>query len=281
MKRLVFVLIASAAVTFCVAQQKAASLTLTPLQGNVYFLDGGLGNMTVLVDANELLVVDTKAKEAGDSLEHFLMRDLKGKKVSYIINTHMHWDHTGNNERIGKDAVIIAHVNSRRSLKGDSAKISPGWPEVTFDSEMSIHFAGDEVRLIHFPKSHTDHDLVAWFTRSKVLAMGDMYFSGMYPYIADDGDLKGLITSLGKIIAMMPPDIRIVPGHGPVSTLKDLKATHTMLIETSAFIERQIAAGKSLEEIKKEGLGKWTPVWGKGFCKEACWIETLYQYLKK
>jgi cyclase len=262
------------------AQRPVPTLTLTPLRGNVHVLEGGLGNMTMLIHNNDILVVDTKAEEAGVPIEDLMTKQLPGKKIKYIVNTHMHWDHTGNNKRLGKDAVIIAQQHARKP-HADSGGVRDGNPDLTFDSEMSIYFGGEVIRLIHFPRSHTDHDLVAFFTKSKVISMGDMYFTGMYPYITDDGDLKGLIANLNTIIGMMPPDVKVVPGHGPVSTLEDLKATCRMLVETSEYMRKQIDSGKSLEQISKEGLPAWTPAWGKGFCKEACWIETVYGFLKK
>lgn len=262
------------------SQRPVPTLTLKPVQGNVQIVDGGLGNMTLLVSGNELLVVDTKAEEAGVPIEELLKSQLSGKTLKYIINTHTHWDHTGNNKRLAGNATIIAHKNARRGLEKKGAEAEVGWPNLTFDAEMSLYFGGEEIRLIHYPLSHTNHDIVVYFTKSNVIAMGDMYFSGMYPFIATGGTLSGLIANLKTIIDMLPTDVKIVPGHGPISTLSDLKATHAMLVGTSQYIKQQIDAGQSIDDVKKAGLPSWTPTWGKGFCNEVCWIETLYNLLK-
>jgi len=279
-----FLLLLAATVCSANAQNNkrpVPTLSLKPLQGGVQLIDGGLGNMTLLVSNDEVLIVDTKAEEAGAPLEAMFKNELAGKRIRYIVNTHMHWDHTGNNKLLGKGATIIAQQNARDPMMTDSVSADDGLPNLTFDKETHLFFGGEEIRLIHWPFSHTDHDLIVYFTQSHVVAMGDMYFSGMYPFVAGGGNLDSLIVNLNSIINMLPADVKIVPGHGPVSSLDDLRSTHRMLSETSQYIKMKIESGASLEAVLKDGLPDWTPTWGKGFCNEKCWIETVYHHYHK
>src|SRR4051812_22272141 len=109
-------------ITVSFAQQKAVSFSLQPLRANVYMLDGGLGNVTLLFSPGEVLVVDTKSKEAGDSMVSYFTNKLHNKKIRYIVNTHSHHDHTGNNERLGKGATIISQQNSRKPVARNTAE---------------------------------------------------------------------------------------------------------------------------------------------------------------
>lgn len=254
-----------------------ASLVLRPVQGQVYTVTGGLGNVAVLYDSAHILLVDTKIDSAAMKMKQVFAQQLPGRRIKYIINTHMHFDHTGGNTLLGSEAVIIGQRNAKQYKHDKPVE----WPTLTFDSTLTIYFNGEEVQLIHYPHSHTDHDVVVYFKNSKVLSMGDMYFSGIFPFVTSQGSIKGLIANLGSIIDMLPEDVKIIPGHGPVSTLSDLRATRNMLIETAAFVEKQAKAGKSLEQIKKEGLPKEWAAWADGYCRQDCWIEELYEFMGK
>ena len=151
-------------------------------------------------------------------------------------------------------------------------------PVITFDQSVSVHFNGEEIRLIHFPHGHTDGDAVIFFTGSNVVHMGDDFFNGGFPFIDIDsgGDVDGYVKNVGEVLTKLPAGVKIIPGHGPLATAADLKKFDDMLVATTGIVRKQIAAGKSLDQIKKEGLPEWSS-WGKGFVNTDRWIETIYR----
>ena len=113
--------------------------------------------------------------------------------------------------------------------------------------------------------------------------MGDDFFSGMFPFVdlSSGGDVEGLTKNIAKVIKKLPADVKIIPGHGPVSTLDDLKSYHRMLVETTNIVHEAMAAGKCLDEIKAEGLPEeWSP-WGSGFIPTERWLETIHASLSR
>ncbi|HEV2845774.1 MAG TPA: MBL fold metallo-hydrolase, partial [Thermoanaerobaculia bacterium] len=205
------------------------------------------------------------------------------------LNTHWHFDHTGGNANFGKDASIIAHDNVRKRLakgqmlRGSKVEAAPAeaLPVITFGESVSIHLNGEEIKVIHFPHGHTDGDSVIFFTGSNVVHMGDDFFAGRFPFVdlESGGSVQGLVENIGKVISQVPENVKIIPGHGPLSTLNDLKAYHRMLTETVGVVRTKIDAGKSLEEIKSEGLPEEWKEWGTGFIKTDVWIESIHASL--
>src|SRR5262249_26982615 len=149
---------------------------------------------------------------------------------------------------------------SKESVGRDGQKKPPApkvaLPVLTFDDRVTLHLNGEDIRVIHYPHGHTDGDAVIYFTQSNVVHMGDDFFSGRFPFIdlQSGGSVKGLITNLDKILSEVPPNAKIIPGHGPLSSAEDLKAFSQMLKETSAIAEAEIRKGKTLDQLKKEKI---------------------------
>src|SRR6185369_10201688 len=116
------------------------------------------------------------------------------------------------------------------------------------------HFNGEEIKLIHYGPGHTDGDSVIYFTQANVVHMGDQFVSG-FPFIdfSSGGSVNGYINTISAVLEKIPADAKIIPGHGKLSTVEDLKNYHGMLNETVALVQKQIAEGKTLEEIKTNG----------------------------
>ena len=129
-------------------------------------------------------------------------------------------------------------------------------PVITFDQTLTVHFNGEEIRAIHFPQGHTDGDSVIFFTTSNVVHLGDDFFAGRFPFVdlESGGTVEGLIRNIGEIITKIPAGAKLIPGHGPISTIDDLKNYHRMLQQTTEIVRQKIAAGKTLDQIKSEGL---------------------------
>lgn len=266
--------------------QQEITVKTTKVAGGVYMLQGRGGNIGALVGPEGILIVDDDYKNVGEKLREAL-KALGSEKPRYIFNTHWHGDHTEGNQVFGKESVIVAHRNVRQRLAqintvfGRKTEPFPDFalPVITYTTELSIHFGGEEVRAVHFPNSHTDGDTVIFFTKSNVVHFGDTFFRGRFPFVdlENGGSVQGLTKTIETLIRDIPADSKLIPGHGPVSTLEDLKAYHAMLVETAKHVRDAMAKGKTLEEAKKEGLPEKYKEWGTGFIKTDFWIETIWK----
>jgi len=262
----------------------------TKVAGNVYMLQGAGGNIGVSVGDDGLLIVDDQFAPLADKIRAAL-KGIADKKLRFILNTHWHGDHTGGNVAFGPEATIIAHDNVRKRLATEQkstvfnsttpASPKEALPVITFNDSLSVHFNGEDIRAIHFPHGHTDGDSVIFFSQSNVVHLGDDFFAGRFPFVdlESGGSVEGLVKNIGELIGKIPADAKLIPGHGPISTLDDLKSYHRMLQQTTEIVRGKIAAGKTLDQIKTEGLpAEWAP-WGAGFIKTDRWVETIYKSL--
>lgn len=295
MKRFMFTWIttvASLASAIALAQRDMGDVQIktTHVAGKIYMLEGRGGNIGVSVGQDGILMVDDQFAPLADKIRAAL-KELGQGKVKFVLNTHWHADHTGGNPEFGPQAPIIAHTNVRKRLStkqhvlGRSIEPLPkeGLPVITFDDSLSVHFNGEEIRVIHFPHGHTDGDSVIFFTASNVVHMGDDFFNGMFPFVdlGSGGDVEGLAKNVKIVIDQVPPDVKLIPGHGPVGTLADLKDYHNMLIETTDIVRQGIKAGKTLDRIQSQGLPDQWKDWGNGFIKTDRWLDIIYQSLTK
>jgi glyoxylase-like metal-dependent hydrolase (beta-lactamase superfamily II) len=154
-------------------------------------------------------------------------------------------------------------------------------PVITFQDKVTVHVNGEDIRAIHFPKGHTDGDIVVFFPQSNVVHMGDDFFAGMFPFIdlESGGSVEGLIEDIAQIIPMLPPNVKVIPGHGPLSTMDDLKKFEAMLRGTSAVVAAAMKQGKTLDQMKQEKVLANYADWGKGFIKPEVFTEILYNDL--
>ena len=269
------------------AQQDFSKVEIktTHVAGNVYLLEGQGGNIGVSAGPDGLLIVDDEFAPLADKIEAAL-KQIDPGNLKFVLNTHFHGDHTGANVHFGRQAPIIAHANVRKRLTG-GAGVRPepkeGLPVVTFDDSLSVHFNGEEIKILHVPAGHTDSDSLIFFTKSNVVHMGDQFFSGRFPNIDlnGGGDVRGYIRNVEEAIKKIPPDAKIIPGHGPLSGIKELKEFHEMLVGTAGFVEKQIAAGKTLAEVKAAGLPQEWKSWDTPAMGADRWLDILYRGLKR
>ena len=249
----------------------------THVSGTVYMLNSErAGNVGVSIGDDGVIMIDDQFAPLADKIRAAIQKIGKGE-LKFLINTHHHGDHTGGNTEFSSEATIVAHANVRKRLV-DQSKPKAALPVVTFQDSVTIHFNGEDIEVIHFPTGHTDTDSVVFFKDSNAVHMGDHFFAGRFPYVdlGAGGNVEGFMNNVGKVIDRLPPDVKIIPGHGPLSTLDDLKAFHGMIQETTSHIRSQMRSGKSLEEIKKAGLpSKWDSH-GTGFINEERWIDIVY-----
>jgi cyclase len=262
----------------------------TKLAGNVHMLEGAGGNIGVSVGNDGILIVDDQFAPLADKIKAAL-KTLGEGKLRFVLNTHWHGDHTGGNVVFGPEAPVIAHDNVRKRMASEQKsefwkRTTPASPKealpiITFDQSLTVHFNGEEIRVIHFPHGHTDGDAVIFFTNSNVVHMGDHFFAGAFPFVdlESGGSVEGYAKNVGEVIKKLPAGVKIIPGHGPLSTPDDLKSFHRMLLETTDIVRKKMAAGKTLAQIKAEGLPEEWKSWGTGFIKTDVWIETIHRSL--
>lgn len=238
------------------------TIQMSRIAGSVFFLEcvngfGG-GNVAASVGEDGILLADDMYAMMGNKIKAALAT-LSQKPIRMVLNTHFHGDHIQGNKVFGESAVIVAQENVRKRLQKSITPKNPSaqmLPVIVFRDSMSLHFNGEEIKLIHLPNSHTDGDAMIYFTGSKVIHLGDMFFFGMFPavYTEGGGDIKQLIISLEQILKDVPADVHVIPGHGGVATMKDLQDYVTMLKETTGIVETAIRKGVSLEQMKQEKL---------------------------
>lgn len=234
----------------------SVTIRLTKASGSVYMADGvggfGGGNVAASVGTDGILLVDDMYSGMVPKLEQSL-KTLSPLPIRIVLNTHFHGDHIQGDAVLGKTATIIAHQNVLSRISQGRTTPLP-FPMVTFADSMHVRFNGEDIRVLHMPNGHTDSDVIVYFETAKVLHLGDMFFVGMFPavYREGGGDIKQLIVSLDKVIAEFPADAKVIPGHGDLATMGDLKAYVAMLKETVAAAERGIRQGKTAAEIQQD-----------------------------
>lgn len=253
------------------------SIRTLPAGGNVYFMDcvdgfGG-GNVAASVGKDGILIVDNMFAVMAPKLKSSL-KQLKDAPVRIVVNTHFHGDHVEGNKEFKDQSVIIAHEKTAERLGLT--------PAVKIKERTTINFNEEDIQLIPCVNSHTDGDLAVYFTKSKVLHLGDMFFFEMFPavYTKGGGNIKGLIASLDKLLVEIPSDAKVVPGHGNLATMKDLTDYVTMLKETVTIVESGIKKKKTLEQLKNDKvLAKYDALGSGGAQTTDQYLEMLYNLL--
>ena len=257
--------------------------------GTVYMLVGAGGNIGVSVGEDGIVIIDDQYAPLAPKILDAL-KAISDKPLRFIVNTHYHGDHTGGNEIIGKSAPIVAHENVRKRLSaGSAARNTPpakkeALPVVTFDSTLTLHVNGEDVRAVHFPHGHTDGDAIIWFTKSNVVHMGDDFFNGRFPFVDIDGggSVRGLIQNVEKVLGQVPDDVKIIPGHGELADKAALRAFLEMLRGTTAATLTAIKSGKTVEQAKEQKILAQWETWGTAFVTQDRFLDTLYrEYAKK
>jgi cyclase len=295
------------------AQQSSGGIEILKVQGNVYLLTGAGSNVTVQVGDTGVLVVDTGVAERADQVVAAI-RTLSDKPIQYIVNTHMHPDHTGGNDTVrkagltyvganvtgnlrdaGVGAQVYAHDNVLLRMSaptGQRADVPFGsWPTETFRSgRKQLFFNGEAVEVIHQPAAHTDGDSLVFFRRSDVVATGDIFVTTSYPFIDLErgGSIQGEIDALNRILELTVVGFQdeggtyIVPGHGRICDQPDLLEYRDMVTIIRDRVQAAIGKGMTLEQVKTAGLTKdYDGRYGakSGFGTADRFVEAIYRSL--
>jgi glyoxylase-like metal-dependent hydrolase (beta-lactamase superfamily II) len=270
-------LLAAIACTALAQEDKFANVQIkvTHVAGSVYMLEGEGGNIGASIGEDGIVIVDDQYAPLAEKIRAAL-KSVADQPVRFVINTHYHGDHAGGNIAFQKEATIVAHENARKRLSSDQPP--EALPVITFNHDVNVHLNGEDIRALHAPHAHTDGDILVYFTRSNVVHMGDAFVRYGFPFIDTKagGSVTGMIEGLEKAIARLPADVKVIPGHGALATLEDVKNFVAMLKATRAAVEKGVKAGKSREDLKKKNvLSPWQHL--NGDRPADSFIETLYE----
>lgn len=277
-----FVFFTCMSLTFAQRDFSDVAITSEKLTENVYVLFGAGGNIGLAIGEDAAYLIDDQFGPLTEKIVAHV-QTITDKPINFVLNTHVHGDHTGGNENLANaGAMIIAHENVRkRMVEADEPRSQEAWPVVTFNDKMTLYLDnGKSVHAMHVNPAHTDGDTYYYFPQDNVIHMGDNFFSGRYPYIDLDsgGDIDGLISNTTMALELIDEETKIIPGHGSVSSKAELKEYTEIL---SILRERIIAArsaGKSLEEVQKMGISKeWDESHGQGFINADRIVEFIYK----
>ena len=268
----------SVAATVLAQDDRFANVTIqtVPVTDNISMLIGSGGNIGVSTGTDGLLIIDDQYAPLATKIRAALSQ-LGSDTPKYLLNTHFHGDHTGGNADFGTASIIIAHENVRGRLVAEDSP-SSALPVITFDDDVTVHFNGEDITLIHMPRGHTDTDSVVMFEDSNVIHMGDHFFNGGFPFVdlASGGTVQGYLSNLEKALSWIDDDTSVIPGHGPLGTKAELLTFYNVVKDTSTTIRVMKSQQMSVEEAVAEGLSDEYESWGQGFINEQRWIETVY-----
>lgn len=272
-------------------------LRITKVSGTVYMIDAAKGNaggnIAASVGEDGIVIVDDQFAPLAGKIRAAL-KSVTEKPVRFVINTHYHGDHTGGNGVFQQEAPVLAQENVRKRLaaggtagNGGSLRMpnkpaaKEALPIITFEHDVSVHLNGEDIRALYVPGGHTDTDAVIYFAQSNVVHMGDDFVTYGFPFIDVDagGSIDGLIAGVETAVASLPNDVKVIPGHGKVSSLDDVRAYVKLLKETRAAVQKALDDHLTLAQMKeKKILEAWKQYSG-DFVSTDIYLESVYNSL--
>ena len=254
----------------------------------IYMLTGRGGNIGVSIGTDGAAIIDDKFADNSPNIRAAIAM-LSDRPVKFVINTHLHGDHTGGNEALGKaGAVIIAQENVRKRLSvervdpSNGQKIPPrpreALPVITFEDTATLHFNDDDLEFTHLPNAHTETDIVVRFRKANVIHMGDIFVGG-FPFIDGNtgGTLDGLILAHEKVLATIDDSTILIRGHGPLGNKAELQAFHDMLVVVRDRVAKLVKAGKTQDDVvAARPTQEFEEKYGGGSFNAAEWLGRAY-----
>ncbi len=262
----------------------------TELAPGIYRLFVGEAVAVVVFEGEDgILVIDAAYEQTTTQLMEAI-RNISDKRIKYLVNTHLHADHTGGNGVVGKDATIIAHHSVTEWLTSDRKRGNsvPGpasanaLPDLTFEGDMKLYFNDAVINMKHMPEAHTRGDVILHFAEANVLVLGDLLFAGFFPFVdvSQGGNPHGLIKHLHWVVEHFDANTILVGGHGPVFNMNELRTYINRLEGSISAIRIAKSAGKSPDEMKEQRiLSEWES-FGQYFITEDRWIDIIYPFVE-
>jgi cyclase len=273
-------------------------IKVTKVSGDIYMLEGAGGNIAASLGDDGILIVDTEYAPLAAKIQAALKGiGITDKPVRFVVNTHFHGDHTNGNAAFAEaGATIIANENLRKRLEeGSTIGNGPGGsihmpqpaqpkealPVITYDDGINIFLNGEEIEVQHMPAAHTDGDSFVFFATNKVLHTGDIFVRYGFPFIDVNGggSVQGMIAACGKALAEFPADTKVIPGHGALATMEDLRSYDQMLKDTTAAVQKALDDHKTLAQMRDEKiLAPWQKLSG-NFVNSDAFLAEIYNSL--
>jgi glyoxylase-like metal-dependent hydrolase (beta-lactamase superfamily II) len=280
--------IAAGAQNFDTVKIRALKLT-----DQIYMLKGSGGNIGLMTGPEGLVMIDDQFAPLSKKIRD-AVRAINQDSIRFLINTHLHGDHTGGNENFKRMGVTIAahdNVRDRMSKEQFNARANrsfpprdkDAWPVLTFPGQMTIHLNGDDIMMSHFSNGHTDGDIIIQFKSANIFHTGDSFVRTSYPFIdaSSGGAINGYITNLDKILEMTNDQSRIIPGHGDLATKKDVQGVRDMVVDIRDQVSKALKSGKKLEDIPAMNItARYDEKWGQGFMKGKDFVIAVAQSLE-
>jgi cyclase len=293
MRPLLLIAVLFASIGTTTAQEQKVEFTSFQLSDTIYMLRGRGGNVGISTGEDGLYIIDDQVKPITDQLLQAIHK-ISDKPIRFVINTHYHADHTGGNETIGgSGTVIIAHDNIRKRMTSEQVSIfmnsttapyaKAALPVLTFNDRMSLHFNGESATAYYVANGHTDGDSIIHFPASNVIHMGDMYFNGLYPYVDLDagGSIHGVIAAADLALSLANESTRIIPGHGPLAMVDDLRVYRDFLVDATGNIQALIDQDMSLPQIiEAKPTREWDETLGDAWITPPQFITFIYNSLE-
>jgi cyclase len=275
-------------------QAQPEPIRATKLTDRIAVLTGDGGNVGLVVAEDGLLMIDGGYANRAVELQSAVAQT-GSHPVKILFNTHWHGDHVGSNELLGKAGVkIMAHQNAKFwlsqkvKIEAFNTTVEPlkpeGLPTKTFVDSGKLTFGKGKIEYKWIPDSHTDNDVYVFFPTDNVLQTGDLFFSGTYPVIdyTTGGWIGGMATALDSLLKLGDAKTKIIPGHGPISSKEDMRASrdmlHTVFDRLSAFSKKSA----SLDEVlKADPVSDLESKWGQGFLNGEAFLRMAYPSIAK
>lgn len=263
-------------------------ITETKLTDKIYMLEGSGGNIGLFIGEEEALIIDNQFGPLSEKIMA-KVRELSGKEITKVINTHWHGDHAGGNENFGNaGAMIFAHENVRKRMSSEHKRgeqVTPPSPEialpvVTYSESMQLYFMGEPILITHaHAGSHTDGDSFVFFPESNVMHMGDCFFHQRFPFIdiSSGGSIDGIISAAEAAMMIADDDTQIIPGHGPMATKADLVKYHGFLKQVRERVASLTENGRGRDMADPAKIIEGFEDWAWGFINAERFIDIVYE----
>ena len=257
----------------------AIEMIVHPVAGNVSYIEGSGGNIGLFHGDDGVFLIDDQYAPLTDKIVA-AVRTVSDEPIRFLVNTHLHPDHTGGNENFGRmGTLIFGHDNVRKQMAISGYEEEP--PLITYSEDVSFFINGETVHVFKTPDAHTNGDSYIRFEGSNVIHTGDVYRTTSYPYIDTNngGSFLGTIKAYDLLIERSDSETKIIPGHGVISNVEEVKAFRDMLLVIRDRVGKAIRDGMTLEQVQNAGLtAEYDQRWdsGRRIGSAATLLETVY-----